>query len=309
MAAVRNATREEPGKITGRFHVRPPTDVMAITSLPKTPPILDTPYSILPAPPCPPCSMQPSVIDSVIHLGSVIPTPMKTLPLLLVLASLSLLPVSVPAVGSADKVAVKPKAKAPNPSMAPIADVAGLPRVLLIGDSISIGYTLPVRQELAGKANVHRIPTNGGPTKNGTANLAKWLGESKWDVIHFNFGLHDLRHMEDGKRQVEPADYEKNLRSLVADLKKTGAKLIFGTTTPVPEGKLTPQRTFGDVATYNEIALKVMKENGVAIDDLNAAVAPDIAKLQNKADVHFNPEGYAVLGKAVVKSINAALAK
>ena len=253
--------------------------------------------------------MQPSVIDSVIHLGSVIPTPMKTLPLLLVLASLSLLPVSVPAVGSADKVAVKPKAKAPNPSMAPIVDVAGLPRVLLIGDSISIGYTLPVRQELAGKANVHRIPTNGGPTKNGTANLAKWLGESKWDVIHFNFGLHDLRHMEDGKRQVEPADYEKNLRSLVADLKKTGAKLIFGTTTPVPEGKLTPQRTFGDVATYNDIALKVMKENGVAIDDLNAAVAPDIAKLQNKADVHFNPEGYAVLGKAVVKSLNAAIAK
>ena len=253
--------------------------------------------------------MQPSVIDSVIHLGSVIPPRMKPLPLLLVLASLSLLPVSVPAVGSADKVAVKPKAKAPNPSMAPIVDVAGLPRVLLIGDSISIGYTLPVRQELAGKANVHRIPTNGGPTKNGTANLAKWLGESKWDVIHFNFGLHDLRHMEDGKRQVEPADYEKNLRSLVADLKKTGAKLIFGTTTPVPEGKLTPQRTFGDVATYNDIALKVMKENGVAIDDLNAAVAPDIAKLQNPNDVHYNAEGYAVLGQAVVKSLNAALAK
>ena len=236
---------------------------------------------------------------------------MKTLSLLLTLASLSLFAADAPAPASAEKVAVKAKAKAkaPNPSMAPIVDVAGLPRVLIIGDSISIGYTLPVRQELAGKANVHRIPTNGGPTKNGTANLAKWLGEGKWDVIHFNFGLHDLRHMEDGKRQVEPADYEKNLRSLVADLKKTGAKLIFGTTTPVPEGKLTPQRTFGDVATYNDIALKVMKENGVAIDDLNAAVAPDIAKLQNKADVHFNPEGYAVLGKAVVKSINAAIGK
>ena len=240
-------------------------------------------------------------------------TPMKTLSLLLTLASLSLFAADAPKAAPTEKVAVKAKAKAkakaPNPAMAPIVDVAGLPRVLLIGDSISIGYTLPVRQELAGKANVHRIPTNGGPTKNGTANLAKWLGEGKWDVIHFNFGLHDLRHMEDGKRQVEPADYEKNLRSLVADLKKTGAKLIFGTTTPVPEGKLTPQRTFGDVATYNDIALKVMKENGVAIDDLHAAVAPDIAKLQNKADVHFNAEGSAVLGKAVVKSINAALGK
>jgi len=234
---------------------------------------------------------------------------MKTFTLLLTLASLTLSAADAPKSGSTEKVAVKSKAKAPNPSMAPIEDVAGLPRVLLIGDSISIGYTLPVRQELAGKANVHRIPTNGGPTKNGTANLAKWLGTGKWDVIHFNFGLHDLRHMEDGKRQVEPADYEQNLRSLVADLKKTGAKLIFATTTPVPEGKLTPPRTFGDVATYNDIALKVMKENGVAIDDLNAAVTPDIAKLQNPHDVHYNPEGYAVLGKAVVKSINAALGK
>ncbi len=234
---------------------------------------------------------------------------MKTLPLLLVLASLSVFAADAPKVAPAEKAAVKAKAKAkaPNLSMAPIVDVAGLPRVLLIGDSISIGYTLPVRQELAGKANVHRIPTNGGPTKSGTANLAKWLGEGKWDVIHFNFGLHDLRRMEDGKRQVEPPEYEQNLRSLVADLKKTGAKLIFGTTTPVPAKAIG--RNFGDVATYNDIALKVMKENGVAINDLHAAAAQDIAKLQNPNDVHFNTEGSAALGKAVVKSINTALGK
>ena len=236
---------------------------------------------------------------------------MKTLPLLLTLVAVPLFAADAPTTTQAEQVVVKTKAKAKasNPAMSPIEDVAGLPRILLIGDSISIGYTLPVRQELAGKANVHRIPTNGGPTKNGTANLTNWLGTGKWDVIHFNFGLHDLRHMEDGKRQVEPEDYEKNLRALVAELKKTGAKLIFATTTPVPEGKLTPQRTFGDVATYNAIALKVMKENDVAIDDLNAAVTPDIAKLQNPHDVHYNPTGYAVLGKAVVQSLNKALGK
>ncbi len=234
---------------------------------------------------------------------------MKTLPLLLALASFSLFAADAPKAAPAEKAPAKAKAKAPNPALAPIQDVAGLPRVLLIGDSISIGYTLPVRQELAGKANVHRIPTNGGPTKNGTANLSKWLGTSKWDVIHFNFGLHDLRHMDDGKRQVEPAEYEQNLRSLVAEMKKTGAKLIFATTTPVPAGKLTPQRTFGDVAIYNDIALKVMKENGVAIDDLNAVITPTLAQHQNKADVHFNPEGSATLGKAVAKVISEAIAK
>ena len=236
---------------------------------------------------------------------------MKTLPLLLALASLSLFAADAPKSAPAEKAPTKAKAKAkaPNPAMAPIADVAGLPRVLLIGDSISIGYTLPVRQELAGKANVHRIPTNGGPTKNGTANLAKWLGEGKWDVIHFNFGLHDLKIMEGGKRQVEPEDYERNLRSLVAELRKTGARLIFATTTPVPEGKLNPPRNFGDVATYNRIALKVMQENGVAIDDLNAAITPDLAKLQKPHDVHFTAEGYAALGQAVVQSLQKELGK
>ena len=214
-----------------------------------------------------------------------------------------------PAKKEAKTTAVKRADQKANPAMDPVKEVAGLPRVLLIGDSISIGYTLPVRKALEGKANVHRIPTNGGPTKNGTANLAKWLGESKWDVIHFNFGLHDLRHMEDGKRQVEPADYEANLRVIVAALKKTGAKVIFATTTPVPEGKLNPPRTFGDVAIYNGIARKVMEENGVAVNDLNAAITPTLAQHQNKADVHFNQAGSEALGQTVAMAVLGALGK
>ena len=88
----------------------------------------------------------------------------------------------------------------------------GLPRVLLIGDSISIGYTLPTRELLDGKANVHRIPTNGGPTTRGLEQLDRWLGDSRWDVIHFNFGLHDLKRADakgtlvdvsQGPRQVD----------------------------------------------------------------------------------------------------------
>jgi hypothetical protein len=205
-----------------------------------------------------------------------------------------------------------PPAKAkrpPNPAMDPIQDVAGLPRVLLIGDSISIGYTLPVRKLLEGKANVHRIPTNGGPTKNGVVNIAKWLGTSKWDVIHFNWGIHDLKYMPDGKRQVEPADYEANLRSLVATLKKTGAKLIWATTTPIPEGELNPPRKFGQVKEYNDIAAKVMSENGVAIDDLNAHITPQLATMQNPRDVHYTSAGSEYLAKQVAEEIGKALTK
>ncbi|MBN8419167.1 MAG: SGNH/GDSL hydrolase family protein [Verrucomicrobia bacterium] len=202
----------------------------------------------------------------------------------------------------------KPK-PAPNPSLAPIQDVAGLPRVLLIGDSISMGYTLPTRKLLEGKANVHRIPTNGGPTKNGVANIAKWLGTGKWDVIHFNWGIHDLKYMPDGKRQVEPADYEANLRSLVATLKKTGARLIWATTTPIPEGELNPPRKFGQVKEYNDIAAKVMAENGIVIDDLNAYITPKLATLQNPHDVHYSPAGSEYLAQQVAAEVTKALAK
>lgn len=199
--------------------------------------------------------------------------------------------------------------RAPNPVMDPIQDVAGLPRVLLIGDSISIGYTMPVRKLLEGKANVHRIPTNGGPTKNGVANIEKWLGDGKWDVIHFNWGIHDLKYMPDGKRQVEPADYEANLRKLVARMKATGAKLIWATTTPIPDGELNPPRKFGQVKEYNGIAAKVMAENGVATDDRNAHITPNLAKMQNPRDVHYSAAGSEHLGKKVAESITEALAK
>ena len=200
----------------------------------------------------------------------------------------------------------KPK-RAPNPTTAPIQDVAGLPRVLLIGDSISMGYTLPTRTLLAGKANLHRIPQNGGPTKNGLAHIDKWLGTGKWDVIHFNWGIHDLKFMPDGKRQVEAADYENNLRTLVARLKQTGAKLIWASTTPIPEGELNPSRRFGSVQEYNAIAARVMSENGIPIDDLNAHITPQFDRLHNPKDLHYGPEGYQFLAQKVAEEIAKAL--
>jgi lysophospholipase L1-like esterase len=211
---------------------------------------------------------------------------------------------------SAQQPAAPAKAKSsPSPAMAPIQDVAGLPRVLLIGDSISIGYTQPTRKLLEGKANVHRIPANGGPTKNGVANIKKWLGDGKWDVIHFNWGIHDLKFMPDGKRQVEAADYEANLRSLVTTLKATGAKLIWASTTPIPEGELNPQRKFGQVPEYNAIAAKVMAENGVTINDLNAWMAPRFEELHKPKDLHYTDAGSEHLAKKVAEAITQALAK
>ena len=208
------------------------------------------------------------------------------------------------------------KKRPPNPAMAQIEDKPGLPRVLLIGDSISIGYTIPVREELKGVANVHRPRTNCGPTTRGVDQIDAWLGEGKWDVIHFNFGLHDLVCMDangkrvsptDGKPQVPLADYAKNLETLVARLKKTDAKLIFATTTPVPAGE--PIRIPDSDKEYNEVALKVMKTHDIAIDDLNGFVRSRKAEGMLPHNVHFTPAGSKALAGQVANSIKAALGK
>ncbi|HEY2411478.1 MAG TPA: SGNH/GDSL hydrolase family protein [Pirellulaceae bacterium] len=217
--------------------------------------------------------------------------------------------ISIPALSQEPKAPAKKKA-APNPAYEATKDVAGLPRVLIIGDSISIGYQVPLRAALAGKANVHRPAANCGPTTRGVDQIEQWLGDGKWDLIHFNFGLHDVYHYDDdgqrtdadkGHCQVIAADYEKNLETLVSRMKKTGAKLIFATTTPVPDG--SGGRLKGEEVTYNDIARRVMQRHGVAIDDLYAFALPRLAEIQLPQNVHFKPEGSKVLADQVAASI------
>lgn len=217
---------------------------------------------------------------------------------------------------NAKKKKPRPKRK-PNPAMLPVEDVLGLPRVLLIGDSISIGYTIPVRELLQGTANVHRPLVNCGPTIRGLDQIEKWLGDGKWDVIHFNWGLHDLKYLgPDNKKlaapdipgshqQVPIEDYEANLRKLVDRLLKTKAKLIWRSTTPVPQG--AHGRVPGDAARYNAIAKKIMDEHHITIDDQFAFALPRLEEIQRPANVHFTPEGSRELAKQAVAAIEKAL--
>lgn len=191
-----------------------------------------------------------------------------------------------------------------------------LPRVLLLGDSISIGYTFAVRELLEKEANVQRAPTNCGPTSRGLEQLEAWLGEKPWDVIHFNFGLHDLKYMnrkgqlvdvEQGAQQIPPEQYAENLRKLVERLKQTDAVLIFATTTPVPEG--AKGRIPGDEVRYNRIAKEIMQEEGILVNDLYTFAEPKLHDIQLPANVHFTPEGSRVLAEAVAEHIRQGLEK
>ena len=180
-----------------------------------------------------------------------------------------------------------------------VKDDLQLPRVLLIGDSISRGYTLAVRQALAGKANVHRAPENCGRSANGLKKLPVYLGEGKWDVIHFNFGIHD--------RTTDGNVYADNLEKIVAQLAKTGAKLIWARTTPAANAKNNEKFSPEQCAAVNRIADGIMQKHGIPIDDLCALVQPRLAELQLPNNVHFKEAGYAVLGGQVAAEILAVL--
>jgi len=196
-----------------------------------------------------------------------------------------------------------------------------LPKVLIIGDSISAGYFPFVKDLLKGKAELispkqfdeEGKPTSCEGTTRGVENIDEWLGDTKWDVIHFNFGLHDLKHIKPGSNrnsknlddplQADLSQYEKNLREIVGKLRATGATLIFATTTPYPD-KLDRQiRTPGMPQKYNMIALKIMRENDIEVNDLYSFVLPRMEELQRPNNVHFTEAGSQVLAGEVAQAI------
>ena len=177
-----------------------------------------------------------------------------------------------------------------------------LPRVLLLGDSITVGYTHAVRKKLENKAIVDRCAIGGGSTRDGVAGLEGCLGDKHWSVIHFNWGLNDLEREKDRLR-VPTERYQRNLERLVKQLQNTGAKLIWATTTPVPVGKVNSPRVAADVPLYNTVAKRVMDENGIPINDLYTFCLPRIGAIQLKEDVHFSETGYRVLGEEVAEKI------
>jgi acyl-CoA thioesterase-1 len=198
-----------------------------------------------------------------------------------------------------------------------------LPNVLILGDSISIGYTPFVQEYLKGRANVFRPmlengkPENCAGTTKGVENIDRWLGEKKWDIIHFNFGLHDIKHVDPDTgensqnpkhpQQANRKQYKRNLETIVEKLKATGAKLIFATTTPYPDVVEGPLRKPGMPQKYNRVAVKIMNKNGILINNLHAFMVPRMAELQRPNNVHFTEDGSRELAKKVVERINEVL--
>ena len=192
------------------------------------------------------------------------------------------------------------------------------PKVLIIGDSISLGYTPHVVEMLKSEADVVHNRGNAQHSGTGVKKIDDWLGDTKWDVIHFNWGLWDLcyrnpeskvqgrRDKVNGTLTLTLEEYEKNLDQLVARMAKTGAKLIWASTTVVPDGEAG--RKVGDDLKYNGVASRVMEEYGVPTNDLNKLSRTFLPELFTApGNVHFKAEGSQRLAAQVADSIRVAL--
>jgi len=193
------------------------------------------------------------------------------------------------------------------------------PKVLIIGDSISIGYTPFVKEALAEKAQVFHNPGNAQHTGTGLEKISEWVGDEDWAIIHCNWGLWDLvyRHPEakvygnrdkiNGTISYTVDEYAANLDSIVTILKSTtDATLIFATTTYVPDGE--NGRFKKDPIRYNKAAKKVMKRHGILVNDLyrkSRIIHKEHSRADN--DVHFTEEGSRELAQIIVKYLEPFL--
>jgi len=176
------------------------------------------------------------------------------------------------------------------------------PRVLLIGDSITLQYADSVRNELRDVAVVKNIPENGHTSAYVVKRLEDWIAEDRWyhrlyrrwSVIQFNAGLHDLIH------NVPAQDYRAALTKAADLLKQTKARVVFAETTFVPAG--TPYRPEVQ-EEFRKIADDVMRQAAIPICPLRSVQAEQIP-----VDVHFTANGSAALGRAVAECIKAELA-
>jgi lysophospholipase L1-like esterase/dienelactone hydrolase len=179
--------------------------------------------------------------------------------------------------------------------------------VVLLGDSIRLGYAPRVIERLKGKAQVISPARNGGDSARILENLDEWVLKHKPDVVHLNCGLHDLKKSRaDGTHQVELDQYRENLRQIVARIRKdTDATLVFASTTPIIDARHARRgaqfsRSEADVSRYNDAALSVMADLGVPVDDLHWVVEQGGSETMLGPDgTHYTPAGYDRLAEAV----------
>lgn len=185
------------------------------------------------------------------------------------------------------------------------ANETNLPRVLLIGDSITRAYYPDVEKNLDGKAYVGRLSSSAFISDPALLKQIEMvLSQYKFDVIHFNNGMHGWQHSEAEYAQAFPKYLE------IIQKYAPGAKLIWADTTPLKVSPNLPpddqtQATDERIAARNAIALKIVQTEGIPVDDLNTPMRghPEY----HSDNVHFQEQGIAIQAAQVAAQIEKQL--
>jgi len=184
-------------------------------------------------------------------------------------------------------------------------------KLLVIGDSISIGYTPHLRRHLDGQFDVTRCEGNGWDSKNVLGRLEDYLaGAGDVAMILVNCGLHDIRRDRGGDGcQVPLADYRWNVRAILDRLIAAAPTVVWVRTTPVDDGRHEAthdkfDRLSADVDAYNAVADALAKAAGVPVIDLHQAVIDaDTDTCIRNDGVHMTDDGYGLLGDYIAKAV------
>lgn len=176
--------------------------------------------------------------------------------------------------------------------------------LLLLGDSIRLGYEENVKEMLSGEFDVWGPADNCRFAKYTLCNLKSWLlqYDKKPDVIHWNNGFWDtcIRYAEDGNF-TSVDDYIKDMLSIHRELNKICDKIIFATTTPVNPNH--NDQNNDTVDKYNARIVPVLEEKGVYINDLNKVLKPHINKYICEDFIHLSEIGKKVCAEAVCSAV------
>lgn len=188
----------------------------------------------------------------------------------------------------------------------------GRTKMLIIGDSISMGYTPFVRERLAPAVQVQH---GGGDYINDQSSretrnsVDAWLvGLESGDTITWNNGLHEA--LRDAyplpQDRISLDEYRDNLHAIAQKLLATPARVFFLTTTYVPANIDFPP-AIQKRADLNVVARDVMQDYpNITVVDLGT-YSETITSLMTNAplqnNVHYTDAGYDALAQFIVNAV------
>ncbi len=182
-------------------------------------------------------------------------------------------------------------------------------KILVIGDSISMGYTPHLAAAVAGRATATHPPENCGHSRFVRERIETWVGAGGWDVITVNAGLHDIRRSRpNGTLQVPLAEYRDNMENVLSFVTNQARNVIWVTTTPVLEERQRVAQSFdrlnSDIHAYNAAARAIAEALSLPVCDLHGWVlAQGAAETLRQDGVHLTDEGYAGAAGYLVAAI------